>query len=236
MSSIYDFLLERSKTEFETVRIFRQTDRGSVELLRHRGSGTAYVFRQFSGSGDVYRRLLQIDCPHLPRVYETAEREGKTLVLEEYVKGDTLYEMLKGAAFTPKETKTVATELCRALWVLHGVGAVHRDIKPKNVILRPSGAVLIDFDASRVVKPSADSDTLVLGTVGYAAPEQYGFSQTDARADIYSLGVLMNVMLTGKHPSQMPAKGRLGRVIQKCTMTAPEKRYSDILHVMEALS
>ena len=217
------------------MQILRETERGSVALLRHRGSGTAYIFRRFQGGAAVYRRLLNIDCPHLPRIFEVAEEHGETLVLEEYVRGDTLYELLKGSVFTPKETKTVAMDLCRALWVLHGVGAVHRDIKPENVILRPAGAVLIDFDASRMVKQAADSDTRILGTVGFAAPEQYGLSQTDARADIYSLGVLMNVMLTGRHPTQAPAKGRLGRVIQKCTMTAPERRYPDILHLMEAL-
>lgn len=235
MRIIYNYLLKQSGKVFETVKLLRETERGSVALLRHRDSGKAYVFRRFHGTSDVYRRLLHINCPYLPRVYETAEQGTQTLVLEEYISGDNLYEMLKSAVFTPKETKSVAAELCRALWVLHSLGAVHRDVKPENVILRPTGAVLIDFDASRVFKAESESDTRVLGTVGYAAPEQFGLSQTDARADIYSLGVLMNVILTGKHPSQEPAKGHLGRVIQKCTMTAPEKRFPDILHVMEAL-
>ncbi len=228
-------MLERVQTEFTAVRVLRENERGSVRLLRHRGSGREYVFRRFDGAAEVYRRLLRVNCPHLPRVYEAAEGKGETLVLEEYVRGDTLHELLRGATFTPKETKTVALELCRALWVLHGLGAVHRDVKPENVILRPTGAVLIDFDASRVFKEDNSGDTRILGTVGYAAPEQFGLSQTDGRADIYSLGVLMNVMLTGRHPSREPAKGHLGRVIQKCTMTAPEKRYPDILHLMEAL-
>lgn len=236
MRDIYEELLEWSRTAFDTVRLLRETPRGSVALLRHRESGRAYVFRRFRGEADVYRRLQSVKCPHLPRVYETAERGGETLVLEEYVHGDSLHELLRGASFTPRETRSVAMELCRALWVLHGFGAVHRDVKPENVLLRPEGAVLIDFDASRVVKPEAENDTRILGTLGYAAPEQFGFSQSDGRTDIYSLGVLMNVMLTGAHPSRVPARGRLGRVIQKCTMTAPEKRYPDILHLMEALS
>ncbi len=234
--AIYGFLLEAVRTQFDAVSVLRETERGSVALLRHHGSGTAYIFRRFQGEPDVCLRLRSVSSPHLPRIYEVASSGGETLVLEEYVRGDTLYELLKGAAFTPKETKEVALDLCRALWVLHGSGAVHRDVKPENVILRPGGAVLIDFDASRVVKPLADSDTRVLGTLGYAAPEQFGFSQTDARADIYSLGVLMNVMLTGKHPSREHARGRLGRVVRRCTMTDPEKRYPDVLHLMEALS
>ena len=75
----------------------------------------------------------------------------------------------------------------------------------------------------------------MLGTTGYAAPEQYGIAQTDARAELYSLGVLLNLMLTGKHPSQALASGRLGRIVQKCTMVNPEKRYKNVLYLMEAL-
>ena len=75
----------------------------------------------------------------------------------------------------------------------------------------------------------------VLGTTGYAAPEQYGLSQTDGRADIYSLGVLLNVMLTGEHPSATLAKGRLGRVVHHCTAMNPQKRYQNVLSLMEAL-
>lgn len=234
-SDIYDFLSERIRTEFDAVRVLHETTRGSVTLLRHRGSGKAYILRQMHGASDVYRRLLGVSCPYLPRIYEATEKNGETLVLEEFIRGDTLYDLLIGTRFTQKETRIIALELGKALWVLHSVGAVHRDVKPENVILRSDGAVLIDFDASRVVKAGADGDTLVLGTIGYAAPEQFGLSQTDARADIYSLGVLMNVMLTGKHPSSELAKGHLGRVIQKCTMTAPEKRYADVLQLMEAL-
>ena len=115
------------------------------------------------------------------------------------------------------------------------MGAVHRDIKPENVIIRGSEAILIDFDASRIFKSGINQDTQILGTTGYAAPEQYGITQTDERADIYSLGVLLNIMLTGKHPSKELAIGRLGHIVQKCTMVNPKKRYKSVLYLMEAL-
>jgi serine/threonine protein kinase len=108
-------------------------------------------------------------------------------------------------------------------------------LKPENVILRENDAVLIDFDAARLHKPQAEADTQILGTTGFAAPEQYGLGQSDTRTDIYSLGVLMNVMLTGQHPSQMLAEGRMGRVIGRCTQVNPEKRYKDVVHLMDAL-
>ena len=115
------------------------------------------------------------------------------------------------------------------------MAAVHRDIKPENVIMRGRRAVLIDFDAARLHKPEQESDTQVLGTTGFAAPEQYGLSQSDVRTDIYALGVLMNVMLTGEHPSKRLAEGRMGRVIERCTRVNPEKRYKDVLHLMRGL-
>ena len=115
------------------------------------------------------------------------------------------------------------------------MGIIHRDVKPSNVILQGKTAVLIDFDASRKYDASSRKDTQVLGTVGYAAPEQYGFTQTDSRADIYAVGVMLNVMLTGEHPSRTLAKGHLGRVIQRCTMISPQRRYPNILRLIEDL-
>ena len=156
-------------------------------------------------------------------------------VLEEYIQGDSLAYLLEGALFTPAEARKITLQLCDALWVLHSMGAVHRDIKPENVIIRGSEAVLIDFDASRLFKNGNSTDTQILGTTGYAAPEQYGISQTDERADIYSVGVLLNIMLTGKHPSKELASGKLGHIVQKCTMINPKKRYKNVLHLMEAL-
>ena len=113
---------------------------------------------------------------------------------------------------------------------------IRDSIKPENVILRGNDVVLIDFDAARLHKPEAKADTRILGTTGFAAPEQYGLGQSSTRTDIYSLGVLMNLMLTGQHPSKKLAEGRMGRVIQRCTQVNPSKRYKDVIHLMEVLS
>ena len=213
----------------------KESSRGSVRLIRHSATGKRFILRRFTGNGEVYRKLLNCSCRHLPLIYEAAEQGEENLVLEEFIEGDTLGFLLQGALFSPQETRKIVGQLCQALWVLHSMAAVHRDIKPENVILRGSDAVLIDFDAARLHKPEAEANTHVLGTTGFAAPEQYGLSQSDARTDIYSLGVLMNVMLTGKHPSRQLAEGRLGRIIQRCTQVNPAKRYRDVLRLMEAL-
>ena len=229
------WLAEQLRTEFEEVRLLKESPRGSVRLIRHNVSGKQFILRRFQGNGEVYRRLLSFSCPHLPLIYEAVEQEGENLVIEEFVQGDTLDILLADTLFTSQETRKIVKQLCQGLWVLHSMAAVHRDIKPENVILRGADAVLIDFDAARLHKPQAETDTQVLGTTGFAAPEQYGLSQSDTRTDIYSLGVLMNVMLTGKHPSKKLAEGRIGRVIQRCTQVNPAKRYKTVLHLMEAL-
>ena len=233
--TLYESLLEAVTTEYDTLHVLTRSPRGTVSVVRHKKSGTRYVFRRYSGSGEVYRRLLPVLCPHLPQIMEAAEQDGQTAVLEEYVQGDTLAELLTGAKLTEKEARQVTMQLCQALHVLHSMGAVHRDVKPENVILRGSDAVLIDFDAARIYKDESESDTQVLGTTGFAAPEQYGIFQSDERADIFSLGVLLNIMLTGKHPSREMAAGKMGRIVRKCTMTAPEQRYQSARALMEVL-
>lgn len=233
--TLYESLLEAVTTEYDTLHVLKRSPRGTVSVVRHKKSGTRYVFRRYSGSGEVYRRLLPVLCPHLPQIMEAAEQDGQTAVLEEYVQGDTLAELLTGAKLTEKEARQVTMQLCQALHVLHSMGAVHRDVKPENVILRGSDAVLIDFDAARIYKDESESDTQVLGTTGFAAPEQYGIFQSDERADIFSLGLLLNIMLTGKHPSREMAAGKMGRIVRKCTMTAPEQRYQSARALMEVL-
>ena len=235
VSAIYQYLLSSIDAEYETVKTIKNSERGCVSLLQNKQNGTRFIFRHYQGSGEVYRKLLSVSCPNLPKIMEAAEQNGMVAVLEEYIQGDSLAFLLAGACLTPAEARKITFQLCNALWVLHSLGAVHRDIKPENVIVRGSEAVLIDFDASRIFKSGTNQDTQILGTTGYAAPEQYGITQTDERADIYSLGVLLNIMLTGKHPSKELASGRLGRIVQKCTMVNPKKRYKSVLYLMEAL-
>lgn len=231
----YDYLLDSVPQEFTSVRVLKDSQRSRVELLRHEKTGKPYIFRQFAGNGEVYRRLMQVNCPHLPQVLKMEEKDGRVAVLEEYIPGEDLGEMLETALFSEQEVRAVARDVLRGLGVLHSLGIVHRDIKPENVVLRDTGAVLIDFDASRLFKRAQSDDTHVLGTTGYAAPEQFGVAQTDYRADIYAMGILMNMMLTGQHPSKAMAGGSMGKIISRCTMMDPGRRYKDTKALLRAL-
>ena len=224
--------------ELESIRLEKQlksAGHSCIYLARDRESGQRRIYREFEGKGNVYQKLAQLHCPHLPQIYQVQEVGDRTAVVEEFITGDTLAFLLEKGFLPEAEAADIICQLCDALTVLHQAGIVHRDIKPENLILRGSELVLIDFDVSRISNPSHNSDTRIMGTTGYAAPEQYGITQTDERADIYSLGVLLNIMLTGKHPSRELASGRLGRIVQKCTMVNPEKRYKSALYLMEAL-
>lgn len=232
---MYDWLEAALREEYREVRLLKESPRGSVRLIEHKTTGRRFILRRFTGNGEVYQKLLDCTGKNLPLIFEAAEKGGENLILEEFIQGDTLGFLLEEALFTPRETRRIVLQLCRALWVLHSIGAVHRDVKPENIIIRGKDAILIDFDAARIHKPGNEADTQVLGTTGFAAPEQYGLGQSDVRTDIYSLGILMNVMLTGEHPSQRLAEGRMGRIIERCTRVNPEKRYQNVLQLMEAI-
>lgn len=234
-SIFYTWLSDSLEELFETIEVMKESDRGTVKLIRHRSTGKRFVLRSFQGNGEVYRELLAYRSSRLPMIYEVASEEDRNLVLEEYIEGDNMGTLLKESLFTPKETRKIVRDLCLALWVLHSMGAVHRDVKPENVMLRGGEAVLIDFDAARFYKEESDSDTRILGTTGFAAPEQYGLSQSDTGADIYALGVLINIMLTGSHPSQKLAPDKWGRIVTRCTQVNPAKRYKDVLHLLGEL-
>ena len=220
---------------FVRQEVLKETEKCIVWRVRHKDSGKVYLVRSFTGNPSAYEKLLTVRSPYLPEVFEVTIREGVVTVLEEFVTGDSPAAMLEDCLFTEKETRSIASDICRALHVLHGLGIVHRDIKPENVILTGNRAVLTDFDASRVSKEEQGRDTVVLGTVGFAAPEQYSLSQTDRRTDIYAMGVFINTLLTGDHPSVTLAPGRMGRIVARCTQTSPNDRYQTAAKLLEVL-
>ena len=213
----------------------KASDHGCVYLVRDKNTRERYFYRSFQGDGAVYRKMQGIRCPYLPAIYEVKEENGTVYVLEEYIQGDTLAFLLEGKPLAPEYAEKITIQLCRALEILHGLGAVHRDIKPENIIIRGDNAVLIDFDASRLCKAESTTDTRIMGTTGYAAPEQYGFSQTDARADIYALGILLNEMLTRQHPSKQLAQGKFRPIIEKATRINADQRYASVGELIAAL-
>lgn len=191
----------------------------------------------FSSESDA---LESLSHPGLPKFLERFRNESYAVVVREYIEGEPLSEIVKERALSQSEITQLAIKLSDIFIYLHEreKPVIHRDLKPENVIIGEDGDVrLIDFDIARVFKPESESDTLFFGTKGYAPPEQYGFKQTDARADIYSFGVLLRFLLTGsvRENPNITLYRPLGRIISKCTAFAPEKRFKDMRAVKKAL-
>lgn len=222
--------------QYTVVKVMKNTSEKQIRVLRHNTMGKNLVYRQFAGEPEVYNKLLGLTHPNLPRIYQVWRHEQQTALLEEWIDGVTVFDVLESGLYVEDGVRHVASALCDALMCLQQNDIIHRDIKPENVMVDAEGTVkLIDFDAARIYKPWQSEDTTVMGTMGYVAPEQLGVKQTDFRTDIYALGVLMNVMLTGKHPAVALYRGRLAKQIARCTHINPSKRYANAQELKNAL-
>lgn len=217
------------KEHYQFVRLLKRTDKTEICVYRHKELGRQIVKRTLYGSAEVYSVLRTLSHPNIANVYDVVCDGTKITVLEEYVDGQTVADYLQTGLYSPSGVRKVISSLCDALDLLHSHQIIHKDIKPENVMIDSNGNVkLIDFDAARIYKLFQSQDTQAISTMGYAAPEQYGINQTDERTDIYAIGVLMNVMLTGQPPEIRLYNGRLKRVIVKCTQTIPDNRYQNV--------
>ena len=227
---------------YELLECFSEKENVRTLLASDRESGECCVVKCYLKDGPLYERgepkaLREIHAAPMPRFLAEYRNEQMRCVLREYIPGDTLSQSAKEQAFTEAEVIRIGVQLCDQLHVLHGMEppVIHRDIKPQNVVIRPDGeAVLIDFGIARVYT-GKDTDTVAFGTQGFAPPEQYGFSQTDARSDIYSLGVLLYWLL--HRETKVPQRGQtaLEKVIARCAVFDPDKRYGDVEQIKRAL-
>ena len=218
---------EKLAEHYRLVRVLKKTEKSEILHLRHISLEKDIVKRVQTGNAEVYDVLRRFSHPNIPKVYEVVTHGSDTIILEEFIHGTTVSQELQGKLFSEKDTRSIVRSLCSTLSAIHALGIIHRDIKPEHVIIGDDGVVtLIDYDTARFYKPYKTADTHITGTTGYAAPEQFGLTQSDERTDIFSLGILMNVMLTGTHPSKKLYDGKLSRVIEKCTQIDPNKRYA----------
>lgn len=180
-------------------------------------------------SRDVYEQLASVRIEGVPAVKECVADEGKLIVVEEYVHGRSLKQVLdEQGLLNEEQAYDIAVQLADILVRLHQLepAIVHRDIKPSNIIIEKNGHVnLIDFNAARHVNADKNEDTRMLGTVYFAAPEQFGFGQSDERTDIYGLGATINYIMTGDKPGAGIAECRFSDILKKCLMVDAKDRY-----------
>lgn len=221
------------RRDYAVVHTVKCTAEKELVLLQRRADGLRVLLRNYPGQAPaVYALLAGRELPHMPRILACEAREGGGYVLEEFIEGRCLGD---GPLLEPQHALRVLRQACEALAALHALGVVHRDVKPENLLEAPDGQVyLLDFDASRQYKSHVEKDTCTLGTTGYAAPEQFGIVQTDQRADIFALGVTLNVLATGCHPSQKLCRSPLRHIVLKCTRIDPRARYQTAQAVRRA--
>ena len=220
--------IENSLAENCVKKMTYKNDSSSKVILYQNKNNGRYVIKRFTKNlnDGVFKTLKNKHHKNIVRIYDVCiDEQGALIALEEFVEGNTLYTILKSGKMSKKAACRIAIQICDALSFLHSMGIIHRDIKPENIIIKDDGtAVLIDFSIARLMS-NHDKDTQQLGTPGYAAPEQFGIFQSGCSTDIYSLGVLMNIMVTGAHPSVDLPNGLLKHIIKKCTRIQINKRY-----------
>lgn len=220
---------------YDLVSVLSDKNECKVLRVRNKTTNQDMVVRSFSVKVSAYEELYNINCASLPLIYDVINLDDGQIVLEEFIPGVNVSEVMESGKYSYMGIRRVMRSVCHALSVLHERNIVHRDIKPENIMITKDGrVVLIDLNAARKIS-NADKDTVILGTVGYASPEQYGITQSDTRTDIYALGILLNVMLTGKHPSEQLAKGKAGWIVRKCTSVNPDNRFQTVEKLSNAL-
>lgn len=192
--------------------------------------------------------LKDLKHPGIPHIIDIEEDAIYLYIIEEYVEGITLRDYkLSDKLIDERTILKWGIQLCDILQYLHerNPPIIYRDLKPNNIMFMPNGNLkIIDFGIAREYKNEANDDTVLIGTRGYAAPEQYGIGQSDERTDIYSLGVTLYYLLTGKNLTDPPYKinpplkqvsKELEQIIMKCTQLIPSKRYQSVLEMKEQL-
>ena len=210
-----------------------------VYLVKNILTSRLYVKKLLSVyNAAVNRQLIHHPVDNTPRIYEAVEDEGKLVVIEEYINGTSLRDFLAKGPVSEPEAVSITIKLCEIVQDLHRCEPpiIHRDIKPSNIILMDDGSVkLLDMNAAKQYLGEEEQDTQLIGTEGFAAPEQYGFGSSTIQTDMYAIGVLMAVLVRGSFSRPTLTDSPYDKIIEKCTRMDPGNRYRSVREIINAL-
>ena len=215
-------------------------DKHGIWLVKHRENNRIYVLKELDiYTVAIYHFLKEKRSVYFPQIIDYMEDNGRLILIEEYINGQTLFDIVhENGPLDIKRAIWVMQNICDALSVIHKADPpiINRDIKPSNVMLTDDGMVkIVDFNVARIYEKGRKDDTMFLGSEQYAAPEQYGYRQSDARTDIYAAGVMFNFLLTGQLPKDRNADGPAWDIITKCISLEPDMRYQSAEELKHAL-
>lgn len=229
-NTLLEYFENNFSRNFEKLETIRECETNKIEIYRHKKTGKKLIKIESENRNEsVLRKLIGLKNENLPEIYDVCSGEKTVTVLEEYIDGINLSAKAENECLTKGDIIKYSIDICSALSVLHSMNIVHRDVKPENIIINDKGkAVLIDLGISRFVTGTKKKDTNKLGTVNYAAPEQFGATESTFATDVYAVGTLINFLFLGVYPSVKTPKGLLGIIVRKCTSTQIYRRYQNI--------
>lgn len=224
------------RNQYEALKVMKETDTKKIELVRDAISQKLFVLLTIKDVHvyDLYQQLQRHPHPNMVCIYECTRQEDTMLVLEEFVNGVSLTYKQSTMVWTCQEIDRIMLQLFHVLHHVHTLDPpiIHRDVKPENVFLVHDEVKLLDFDIARTYKKGQERDTRLMGSVGFASPEHYGFMQCDARSDIYSLGALLQDMLD--HAIQGDDVKERRKIAQRCMKLDPNDRFANVQHLQDA--
>ena len=247
MDSLYEpGVLPKYFSEYEIVSCLKNTDNASVYAVQK--LGVKYILKCCRGTNqnilkNEYETLRSLDFTFLPRAFDFYRNSDGSWLLREYIEGATLADTVERyGVMSDGAAVDVMLKLCACLKELHSLSpsVIHRDVKPQNIAMCADGKLMIiDMGTARTLKLNASNDTDIMGTDVIAAPEQFGYSQTDERTDIYSAGLLLAFLLTGDYNSKKAdiSRGscRMKTIIKTCSAFDPDRRYQSVQELERSL-
>lgn len=246
-----DYLPEDMQEHWTVYECLKESEDSSTFLVKETATGILCVLKWgrnrqtefLRNEMEIMKKMADRKLSGIPKAYRIFEENGEVYLVREYIEGMSLAQMiLQKGGISEAEICRISRKICQTAEQFQNPDEpmIHRDIKPENIVVTPGGEVVfIDFGTMRSYKKDGSRDTFVVGTRGTAAPEQYGYTQTDQRTDVYAIGQTMLYMVSESYEmnqlSECAVSRRMKKIIEKACSFEPDKRYGDATQLRRAV-
>ena len=245
-----DYLPEDMQEYWTVYECLKESEDSSTFLVKETATGILCVLKWgrnrqtefLRNEMEIMKKMADRKLSGIPKAYRIFEENGEVYLVREYIEGMSLAQMvLQKGGISEAEICRISRKICQTAEQFQNPDEpmIHRDIKPENIVVTPGGVVFIDFGTMRSYKKDGSRDTFVVGTRGTAAPEQYGYTQTDQRTDVYAIGQTMLYMVSESYEmnqlSECAVSRRMKKIIEKACSFEPDKRYGDAAQLRRAV-